>query len=61
MKCPQCQQEGKKSIITIGFSTTTLMSTHAYYDEDGKYHFHNPNITTTEYSCSNGHEWTEKR
>jgi len=31
-----------------------------YYDEDGVYHHHDTNITTSSYSCSNGHEWTTK-
>ena len=59
MKCPQCVKEGKKSHINVGTSTTTLMYCPPYYDEDGKYHHHDPNYVTTNYTCSNGHEWAE--
>lgn len=58
--CPICVKESNKSTVFIGLSMTTLMCTQEYYDEDGKYHFHNPNTITTEYSCSNGHKFTNK-
>ena len=61
MKCPECQAEGIRSCVNVGRSMTTLMGWSPYYDEDGNYHSDNPNITTTEYSCSNGHKWTERR
>jgi len=59
MKCKECINEGKKSRISPGMSSTTLAYYQPYYDEDGKYHHHDANITTTEYSCSNGHRWSE--
>ncbi len=59
MKCPQCVKEGKRSTVTPGFSSTTAMYCAPYYDEDGKHHHHDLNMTTTGYACSNGHEWTE--
>jgi hypothetical protein len=31
------------------------MSTLAFYDEDGVYHFHDPNWHAQTYRCSNGH------
>lgn len=58
MQCPECQKEGKKSKVYQGMSTTTLLGWIPYWDEEGKYHNDNPNTTTTEYSCSNGHRWT---
>ena len=58
MKCPQCQKEGKRSRVSVGPSSTTLMSVHSYYDEDGKFFQDDPNITTTSYSCSEGHSGT---
>lgn len=58
MKCPVCVSEGRRSTVQVGISTATLMSGSTYYDEDGRYHNHDPNYTTTGYSCSNGHEWT---
>lgn len=59
MKCPECIKEGKKSNVYPGMSTTTLMKIFEYYDEEGKYHYSNPNTTTTYYSCSNGHKWSD--
>lgn len=59
MKCEKCQLEGKKSTIQIGMSMTTCMGTNTYYDESGNFHYHDPNSTSTDYRCSNGHEWQE--
>ena len=62
MKCPTCVEEGKRSIINApGYGMTTAAFYQPYYDEDGKYHHHDGNITTMEYSCSEGHSWTDKR
>jgi len=59
MKCPQCIKEGKRSKVYVGLSVTTTAGTESYYDEDGNFHFHDPNVTTTQYNCSNGHKWEE--
>lgn len=59
MKCPECEKEGKKSCVYIGGTFVTLMSVFSYYDEDGNHHTHNPNTSTTNYSCSNGHKWSD--
>ena len=58
--CEQCQKRGLKSTISSPmYGTTTLMAyTPGYYDENGEYHSNkNPNITTYEYTCSNGHRF----
>jgi hypothetical protein len=60
MKCPECKKAGKKSIVSPGTTTTTAMMTHSFYDEDGVYHVHDYNQSTTEYLCSEGHVWTQK-
>lgn len=60
MKCKECVKENLKSQVSIGSTTTTCMGYNNYYDEDGKYHFHNPNIVSTEMRCTNGHTWSEK-
>lgn len=60
MKCPQCKKEGKKSKVYPGVGYTTCMYCPPFYDEEGKYHNHDGNVTTQEYSCSNGHKWTER-
>ena len=59
MICSECLELGLKSKVYVGCGSTTLAYSEPFYDEDGRYHNHNPNITTTEYSCSNGHKWTE--
>jgi len=61
MICPECKKENKKSRVYLGSSFTTLMAPVPYYDEDGRLHVHDPNITTISYSCSNGHSWTVKK
>lgn len=61
MKCSQCIEENKKSTVSSeGCSTTLLGYGGPFYDEDGIYHDHDPNIVTTYYRCSNGHRWHEK-
>lgn len=55
MICPKCKEEEKKSTVYQGISTSTLIGYTSYYDEDGIYHSHDPNSSTTNYSCSNGH------
>lgn len=60
MKCEKCIEEGKKSTVMDRGGMTTCMGTHAYYDEDGVYHFHDPNAHIGNYECSNGHSWSVK-
>ena len=61
MKCPECEASDKRSTVVVGPTVTTLMAGYEYYDEDGKYHSHDPNTHTTQYCCSNGHRWAEDR
>ena len=58
--CKFCAAEGKKSKITVKGKVTQLMCINRFYDEDGKYHVHDPNLIWTSYYCSAGHEWEEK-
>lgn len=60
-RCPQCVAEGKRSRVYPGSSHTTLIAPlGGYYDEDGIWQSApDPNVTTTNYSCSNGHHWVE--
>ena len=58
MKCPVCVEKGLKSCVYEGGTQTTLMCGQSYYDEDGNYHYNDPNTLTTSYSCSNGHRWS---
>lgn len=58
--CPECQRLGGKSKVLVGASDRTLLWSTPYYDEDGQYHNHDSNITTTVYTCSKGHEFIRK-
>ena len=62
MRCSECQQTGSRHSVYQGVSYRTAMGhSPAYWDEDGEYHPpYDPNVTTTAYRCSNGHQWTEK-
>jgi len=57
MKCPECVATDQKSRITPGMASVTAMYCAPYYDEEGVYHHHDLNTTTTRYGCTNGHEW----
>ncbi len=59
MKCKTCVEQGLKSTVEVVSSVSTLMCEHQYYDEDGRYHLHDPNTTNTLYRCSNGHSTGE--
>ena len=57
MICPECKKQGLKSKVYVGVSSQTLVYCKPFYDENGNYHNHDGNITTTYYDCSNGHKW----
>ena len=62
--CKQCEKQGQKYSVTDStYGVTTCAGiTPGYWDEEGKYHKPvDPNTTTYEYSCSNGHRWTETK
>lgn len=56
--CSECQKQGLTSYVYPGISTSTLMWCQPFYDKDGKYHDHDMNSSSTDYSCSNGHKWS---
>jgi hypothetical protein len=60
MKCPECVKEGKRSNVYEDYTTCTAMGFINYYDEDGKHHSHDPNITTLRFYCSNKHSWSKQ-
>ena len=56
MFCPECLKQGLTSTLyTQNGGITTDMCVNTFYDENGKYHYHNPNVTSSEWHCSNGH------
>lgn len=58
--CPVCAENNQTSIVKNYSSSSTLMYCQPYYDEQGNYHNHDSNKTTTHYKCSNGHSFTIK-
>lgn len=55
--CPFCKRAGLTSVVMPGYSTSTAIGWQmGYYDEEGNYIENtDPNITTSHFSCSNGH------
>lgn len=61
MKCPKCQEEGKRSILTDEGGSMTTKYCPPFYDEEGIYHNHDTNTHTNHYRCSRGHVFTINR
>jgi hypothetical protein len=61
MKCPVCESKGERSQVDHLGTFSTLMDGRAYYDEDGVYHYDDPNTYTTQFRCSRGHRFSEER
>jgi len=59
MICKECSKAGLKSCVYSHGGSRTLMYSAPFWDENGCYHDHDPNIGTYGYECSNGHTWTE--
>lgn len=59
MKCPMCEEEEQRSTVTIGAVFSTCMYNAPFYDEDGRYHNHDPNSSTQHFSCSRGHDFSK--
>ena len=60
MKCEACVRDGKRSTVHELSSITTSLQSNYFFDEDGEHHFHNPNVTTSSWRCSNGHEFVRE-
>ena len=61
MRCTKCQQLGSRHRVFGAGTTTTLMNVSpGYWDENNNWvQPEDPNITTCQYMCSNGHSWEE--
>lgn len=55
--CPVCKQQGEKSTVTPRATFRTAMGGGSFYDEEGDYHSHDPNIHTKPFVCSNNHHF----
>lgn len=61
LKCPTCVEEDKESFIRVFPGSRTALFAQPFYDKEGRYHVHDPNVTTYNYKCSNGHEWSDRK
>ena len=62
MICPYCQAENKVSrVYPNDTGRMTCLGHMPYYDEKGNFHDHNPNCSTYEVSCSEGHRYSVLR
>jgi len=60
MICVLCRNENKKSrVYVMDVQYDSKEAQDRFFDEDGKWHVHDPNPTNTTYHCTNNHEWTE--
>jgi len=59
VKCPICEDRGGAKVYPLGCSAT-LIGYYPYHDEEGVYHDHNPNATTSLFCCDKGHSWQVK-
>lgn len=57
MICEYCRVKGKESRVIISPDWVTLVYSPPFYDEEGRFHNHDPNSATAYYSCTNGHCW----
>ena len=57
MKCPECAKAEQRSTVRLQSLPVTLMCADSYYDEEGQYHHHDPNIHAWTATCSKGHLW----
>lgn len=55
--CPQCTKENKKSRFYPSQTGTSTLAGYdgPYFDEDQRYHNHNPNAFNYIWHCSEGH------
>jgi hypothetical protein len=56
--CPQCAEQNRSSSVEQGYTTSTLIGSLPFTDEQGT-HFHDPNGKVTYFRCSRDHIWAE--
>jgi hypothetical protein len=62
MICEKCKEEGKRSTVSRDFGTiSTDMAFYPDWDEEGVYHYHDGNISTSSFRCSNEHRFTVRQ
>lgn len=58
--CEQCKTYGQKSTVRNEGGSCTSMGIDRFYDEEGAYHVHDPNVMRMSYRCSRGHHWEQR-
>lgn len=57
MICPHCEKAGVRSQTFLQNAVETVAYCPIFWDEDGKLHHHNSNVTTAVYRCSRMHRF----
>lgn len=61
MKCFACEKQDLKSVVVAANPVKLLTGkVIQFYDEEGRYHYHDTSEYLKKYKCSNGHEFEEK-
>ena len=56
--CQACHEDGLRSRVYPGVGSVTAAYYQPFYDEVGRYHDHDNNTLTTQFTCAKGHRWT---
>lgn len=57
IECEICKIENKRHDVFRTGRQTTNIEANPFYDKGGNYHWHDPNIVTEWYRCSNHHQF----
>jgi len=57
--CPVCKAKGWTSVVREKGSSAVMGPVDKYYDEEGKYHYHDPSYIKQEYECDQRHKWEQ--
>jgi len=57
MKCPTCEADGLKSQVRAQGTSYTLAMVDVFWDDNGRWHKHDPNKYSQSFYCSKGHSW----
>lgn len=60
--CLACLDAGAKpERIYGGMGSSTSMAVEMFWDSNGRYHHHDPNVHREHFRCSNGHDFYRTR
>lgn len=55
--CEKCKAEGKTGSVRNTGMSKTILACQMFVDDQGRLHYHDPNVTYAEYRCDNWHVW----